>query len=200
MKKEEKKLLILNILIILLEILGFALTLKLTKSIAIQYYTEDSNLLMLITSIIFTYYLIAKKEIPKWLDILYHMAVLGLTITFLVVLFVLAPMYNFNYVGLLFNGIMLFFHTLCPILAIVTYLFFYKNKITKKHLPYTMLFTIIYSVIIIICNICRVIEGPYPFLMIYKQPIYLSIIWVIVIDGGAYLLSKGVLALKEKLK
>ena len=32
----------------------------------------------------------------------------------------------------------------------------------------------------------RVVEGPYPFLRVYEQPVYMSIIWVIVILGSAY--------------
>ena len=197
MKKDEKRFLVLNILLIILEVIGFIVTFKTTKSLQIQYFTEDSNLLMLGASLIVTYFLLAKKEIPKWLSILYHTAVLGLTITFLVVIFILAPMYKFNYSYLLFNNVMLYFHTLCPVLAIVTYLFFSKTSIEKKDLPYTMIFALLYTIIILMCNVCRVIEGPYPFLMVYKQPIIVSILWVIVIDGGAYCISNILYKLKK---
>lgn len=198
MKKKDKTLLILNIIIIILEIAGLITTIKTLGKLDLQYYTECSNIIMLITSLIYTYYLLNKKDIPKWLEILYHMAVLGLTITFLVVILVLAPMYKFIYGWLLFSGAMLYFHTLCPILAIITYLFFMKIHLNKHEIIYTMLFTIIYSVVIIVCNICHIVEGPYPFLMVYKQPVYMSILWLILIDGGAYLLSLGLYKIKNR--
>ena len=200
MKKKDKTLLILNIIMIILEIAGLITTLITLGNIELQYYTECSNILMLITSSIYTYYLLNNKNIPKWLEILYHMAVLGLTITFLVVILILAPMYNFIYGWLLFSGAMLYYHTLCPILAIITYIFFADNHLNKHEIIYTMLFTIIYSVVIIICNICHIVEGPYPFLMVYRQPVYMSILWVILLEGGAYLLSLGLYKLTKRGK
>ena len=196
MKEENKKVLILHLLMILLEIIGLITTINVMHTIDFQYYTEDSNILMLIVSLIIVYYLAFNKKIPKWLEILNHMAVLGLTITFLVVIFILAPMYKFNYTWFLFSGAMLYFHTLCPILAIITYLFFTKTNIENKYIPHTMIFTIIYSIVLIILNICKVVEGPYPFLMVHKQPVYMSILWILLIDGGAFLLSWGLLKLK----
>ena len=199
MKEENKKLLILHLLMILLELMGLITTINVMHHIEFQYYTEDSNILMLIISLIFVYYLVSNKKIPRWLEILNHMAVLGLTVTFTVVILVLAPMYNFNYLWLLFKDAMLYFHTLCPILAIITYIFFTKTSIEKKHIPNTMTFTIIYSIILIILNICQVVEGPYPFLMVYKQPIYMSIIWIILLVGGAYLLSIVLYNIKKRI-
>ena len=32
-------------------------------------------------------------------------------------------------------------------------------------------------------------EGPYPFLMVYKQPVWASVLWLIAIPGGAYLIA-----------
>ena len=93
--------------------------------------------------------------------------------------------------------VMAYHHTLCPILAIISYIFFENNKIKKKDIPYTMIFTITYTIILIICNILHIIEGPYPFLLIYKQPVYMSILWILIIDGGAYLLSKGLYIAKK---
>lgn len=199
MKKKNKILLILNIIIIILEIIGLITTIKMTGKLELKYYTECSNIIMLVASSIYVYYLLSKKDIPKWLEILYHMGVLGLSITFLVVIFILAPMYNFIYEWLLFDGGMLYFHTLCPIFAFITYIFFTNTHIEKHELPYTMMFTIVYSVVLIICNICHLTEGPYPFLKVYKQPIYMSILWVVLIDGGAYLLSKAIYKIKRQV-
>lgn len=199
MDKRDKKLLLANISIIILEIIGLTITLPVTKKIELRFYTEDSNILMLVTSIITSYYILKKKLTSRWLDVLYHMSVLGLTVTFLVVVFILGPMYKFNYAWLLFGGSMLYLHTICPIVAFITYILFYKNHINKKDLPYTMSFTVIYAVIIIICNLFHIIDGPYPFLMIYKQPIYISLLWIVLILGGAYLLSVGIYTIKRRI-
>jgi len=32
-------------------------------------------------------------------------------------------------------------------------------------------------------------NGPYPFLRVNEQPVYMSVLWVAVIMGGAYLLA-----------
>ncbi len=197
MKRKNKIAIVLNILIIILEIVGLVISTKAGGRLLIEYYTEDSNILLLIAASIYTLYLLNKKKIPRWLSILKHMAVLGVAITFLVVVFILAPMYNFNYSWMLFGGAMAYHHTLCPILAIISYIFFENNKIKKKDIPYTMIFTIAYTIILIICNILHIIEGPYPFLLIYKQPVYMSILWILIIDGGAYLLSKGLYITKK---
>ncbi len=197
MKLEDKKVLICHLLMILLEIMGLVTTYEINNFIDIRYYTEDSNILMLIVSLLFTYYFLSNKKIPKWLVVLEHMAVLGLTVTFLVVIFILAPMFKYNYSWLLFKDAMLYQHTLCPILAIITFLFISKSHIDKKNLPYTMAFTILYSIVLIILNIFQVVEGPYPFLMVHKQPIYMSIIWLLTIDGGALLISWGLHKIKE---
>ena len=198
MKKKENRALYLNIIIIVLEIIGLIVYIKKTKTLSIEFYTIDSNILMLVASSIYTYYILQNKKIPEWLNILKHMAVLGLSITFLVVIFILAPMSKFNYGMLLFKDSMLYQHTLCPILAFISFIFFEKNTMKKDHLLYTMMFTIIYSVVIIICNILHIIKGPYQFLYIYEQPIYMSILWIVLIDGGAYLLSKGLYKIKKR--
>jgi len=199
MNKKKNITLYLNILIIILELIGLFITLKTAHKIEIKYYTECSNIMMLITSFLLTCYLLKKKTIPKWLNILTHMSVLGLTVTFLVVLFILSPMYNFNYGLLLFRGSMLYFHTLCPIISIITYFFSSQIHIAKKEIKYTMLFTIIYSIVILLLNIFRILEGPYPFLMVYKQPIYMSIIWILLLEGGAYLLSIVLYKIKKRI-
>jgi len=199
MNKKKNITLYLNILIIILELIGLFITLKTAHKIEIKYYTECSNIMMLITSFLLTCYLLKKKTIPKWLNILTHMSVLGLTVTFLVVLFILSPMYNFNYGLLLFRGSMLYFHTLCPIISIITYFFSSQIHIAKKEIKYTMLFTIIYSIVILLLNIFRILEGPYPFLMVYKQPIYMSIIWIILLEGSAYLLSIVLYKIKKRI-
>jgi hypothetical protein len=181
---------LLNILIVFLEIIGFVITYVINKKISIEFYTEDSNILALITSSIFVIYMLNKKEIPRWLKLLKYATTICLSVTFIVVIFILAPMYNFNYPYLLFYNSLLYQHLLCPILSIITFTYFdnlgdfnIKDNFTSLSL------TLLYAIILIILNILKLVIGPYPFLMVYEQSILISIIWFIIIFTLAYLIG-----------
>ena len=111
MKKRRISLTI-NLIIIVFEIIGFLYSYLTSNKIAIEYYTEDSNILLLICCSFYVYYILRSKAIPKWLHTFKYIATACVSVTFLVVLFILAPMYNFNYGWLLFGGTMLFHHTI----------------------------------------------------------------------------------------
>ena len=59
---------IINILIIILEIIGFVLVINQIGVKSLEYYTEDSNFLLLLSSILFLVYLSLDKEFPSWLQ------------------------------------------------------------------------------------------------------------------------------------
>ena len=179
-----------NLMIVVFEIISLIVDYVSNNKILVEYYTEDSNILLLVCCAIYSYYLILNKSIPKWLHIFKYIATLCVAVTFFVVLFILLPMYNFNVLGLLFYKSLLFEHTLCPILAIITFLYYDNLKVYKnKEFYLSFSFTIIYAIIIIILNIFNVVEGPYPFLMINKQPIIISILWLVIIFGFIYVIS-----------
>ncbi|MBQ3325681.1 hypothetical protein IJG79_00825 [Candidatus Saccharibacteria bacterium] len=123
-KDRQKYSLLFNLLVIWLEIIGFIILLLSAHRIPFEYFTVDSNLLAFITSIIFVVYIMRGLEIPHWLRILKYVSTACLAITFLVVIFVLAPMYNMNYGFLLFHNELLYQHFLCPIFYILTFLIF----------------------------------------------------------------------------
>lgn len=187
---------IINTLIIIFELIGFFVTYKNNNSILIEFYTEESNLLLMFTSLIFIYYLIRKKRCPKWLSILKYISTTCVTITLLVVIFVLIPMSHFDFISLLFKNTMLYHHTICPLLGIITFLFFDDlGKFDNNDVKYGISLTIVYAIVMIILNIIGKIEGPYPFLMVMKQSIIESIVWIVVILGFAYLIAKYLLKL-----
>ena len=189
MKKRSISL-ILNLLIISFELIGFIFSYLYNHRIAIEFFTEDSNILMLICSCIFVYYCVYNKAIPKWLHTFKYLATTCISVTFLVVLFILIPMGNYNFYAFLFNGTLLFHHTLCPLLAIITFLFFDNLKIYKQKSEYLSIsFILLYGFIAIILNIFNIIEGPYPFLMVRRQPILISFIWAIIIIGFSYVIA-----------
>ena len=181
--KNKKKALIINIIILILEVITFSYTYITNHSIAIEYYTIDSNLLALLTSLLF---IIFYKQDNNIIKDLRFITTTALTLTFLVVIFILCPMYNFNYKGLMLENNFLVFHTLVPILSIISYLLF-ETKSNKNYLGFV--FTIIYSIILIILNVLNIIVGPYPFLEVKNQGIIMSMFWCILIVGGSYLIG-----------
>ena len=190
----KKKSIICNSLIIILELIALIHYYNRVHTLSIEFYTMDSNILALITSLLFIIFINKDYE---WIKDLRFITTSCLTVTFIVVVMVLCPMYNFNYQYFMFGDEMLYLHTLCPIISIISYIFFEK-KSNKKYLG--VLVTIIYAIILIILNIKKIVDGPYPFLKVYEQPIYMSILWFFIIIGGS--LGIGILLniLNDKTK
>ena len=186
----NKKSLIFNLIIVILEIIGFIVTLNINHKISYEYYTEDSNILALFSSLLFVIYLISKKKIPRWLQLFKYMTTICLTVTFLVVILILAPMYQFNYGFLLFHNSLLYQHLLCPVLSIIVFIFFDDISILKiKDTFIGISLTILYAVVLIVLNFFELVSGPYPFLMVHNQSIFMSIFWLIIILGLTYLIA-----------
>lgn len=198
-KKEYRSLwvsLIINAAIVVLEIIASIVRFSYSKDSLFVFYTRDSNLILMIASLILmTFEIIKLKKdtvIPRWVYFLKFMAVGLTTITFIVVVFILCPL-MFNQYGiksfyqLLCTRDMLYHHLLCPILAFVSFVFFEKNqKIRIKNCIIALIPTLLYGAIMIVLVLLHKINPPYPFLDVYHQPIYMSIIWIIVIFGASF--------------
>lgn len=170
------------------------------------FFTDYSNMLSLFAAAFMCIYLWDQIKngtpIPMWLRLLKYMAVCSLTITMLVVVFVLSPMIGKG--GLRWSmlyGDMLYHHFLCPVLAIILFLFFeHEPTLEKKHIYYGLILVGIYAAVFIVLNLLRIVEGPYPFLKYYQQPIYMSLFYTVVIPGGAYLIALGLQKLNTVMK
>ena len=201
MKKVGWLAIVLNLLIVILEIVGLVLTIQESGGVPVQFYTEDSNLLIMLVAGLYVFFALGKSKIPKWLVVLKQIATVGLAVTFLVVILILAPMYEFNYGFLLFHNTLLYYHTLCPILGIITFLWCDQlGKLPKKISWYGISFTIVYAIVLIILNLLRVVVGPYPFLRVFEQPVVMSVVWTVVIMGLAYLISLGLTVGYKKIR
>lgn len=191
---KKKLALIINIIIILVEIFAFGRSLFTDHNIAVEYYTNDSNIIALISSLLFVIFYKKEREFVK--DIRF-VATSCLTVTFLVVIFILCPMYDFNYKLLMFTDNFLVFHTIVPILSIISYIAL-EDRSSKNYL--CLVFTILYSLIIIPLNIFNIVDGPYPFLKINTQGILTTILWGSIIIVGNYLIGIGLNYLNKKIK
>ena len=187
---KKKASLVFNILIVLFEILGIIETIILNHKISFEYYTEDSNILALISSTLFVIYLLKKNRIPRWLQVFKYMTTICLTITFVVVLTVLGPMNNFDYSFLLFSKALFIQHLICPILAFITFTLF--DDIKPLHIIDNVIglfSTLVYSLVLIILNMFEIVTGPYPFLMVREQELSMSIAWCIALFAISYLIA-----------
>lgn len=161
----------------------------------LQYYTVDSNILMVICCVLDILYQCREQKDQKkliWIKQLKYIGVCCMTITFCVVLFVLAPMGGLEgYRRIFFEGALKYQHFLCPILTLVSYLVVDRFQITlKRGMIHRALFvTILYAVVITSLNIAKIIYGPYPFLYVYEQSVGMSVLWFLIITGIGYLVA-----------
>ena len=186
---------VLSVIIIILEIIALIVCYN-SFGINLAYYTIDSNIFLLISTIL---YLLTINNVPKIVQLLKYSSTLSVFITFLVVVFVLYPMYDFNFQFMFLDGPNLYMHVLCPLLAVISFIFFDSNEIENslKNNLRSLYFTIIYAIILISLNILNVVSGPYPFLKVNQQSPLMSVFWIVLILGGALILSKALLFLKD---
>ena len=194
MKTTHKNInILINLLIIILEIMGFVLVFKEMGITSLEYYTEDSNLLLLLSSIIILIQISKNNEIPSWFKSFRYIAIVSTTLTLIIVLTVLSWTTDLGLYHLLFHESMLYHHTLCPVLAILSFVF--VERYDNLHTIHGLYFTAVYGIIMIILNSLKIVEGPYPFLLVHNQPIIHSIIWTALIFAITYaialILKKG---------
>lgn len=186
----------LNVLLIVLEIIALIQYWIGTGSIGFVYYTIDSNIFVLIAAVL---YLITRKNVPKAVQLAKYSSTLSVLITLLIVVFVLYPMSNFDFEFLFLKNSAFLMHALCPILATISFLFFEKSSLDNslKNNLRSLYFTIVYAIVLISLNILKVVSGPYPFLKVYDQPVFMSVLWIVGIFCFAFILSRILMRLNE---
>lgn len=191
-----------NLVLAVFEVIGVVLMNELYLSYGkepwtwLWYYTQLSNIYSLFAAIAIVFFesknLIQNKDnTPKIMKIIKFSVVCCLTETLLVTMFVLAPLGMMGgFVPLMFEGPNLYHHLLCPLIAFLSFIFLEgKVYITIKHTILSMIPTLIYGIVAVALNLLRIWHGPYPFLYVYEQPIYMSLVYTVVVLGGAYLIS-----------
>ena len=170
-----------------------------------RFYTVDSNILVGIVSLILIIFEVRLKkekikEIPKWVYNLKLMGVAGITLTFLVTLVFLSPMYGFY---AMYNNSNLFYHLIIPILSLISYICFenYDNKYRYALLGMIPMF--IYSIYYTTEIFLHLENGKptwecdfYGFLQGNMMNIFITIP---VIFAGTYVLSLIIVILNKKV-
>jgi len=209
MSKKQRNLkiacLAVNILLVIMEAIGLVLMVKLYQSYNLhpigwlKYYTQLSNIFSMLAAMAVVFFtardLIKNTDsIPFIVRLVKFSSTCCLTETFLVTMFVLAPMGMMGgFIPIMFEGPNLYHHFLCPIMSVLSLCLLEKGeKLTINHCIYAMIPTLIYGTFSITLNILKIWHGPYPFLYVYEQPFYMSLFWAVVILGGAFAITLGV--------
>lgn len=194
-KENNKKAWTLDVMIIIFSAIGTIWEIWENGWGMLRYYTVDSNIFIAVCcffDIIWQGNNKERRERAAWIKNLKYIATCCMMLTFFVVVFILAPMGGVaGLIQILTEGGLLFHHTLCPIAAIIS---FYKVDCKQfklnKYMTYIgMIPTVFYAIVVVILNIKRKIHGPYPFLYVYEQDIWVSAMWILVILGLAYVIG-----------
>lgn len=151
-----------------------------------RYYTNISNLLAGIMAVVTLIYMMLGKNMPRVVVIIKLAATVMLSITFLVVIFYLAPFvsgwkifYNPRH--------SLFVHCLTPILVVFEYLMLADIKTNSFDEVFQSSTTLIYAIIaiIVVLKLGDDKYAPYPFLAVNEQNPVLTILFIIFFIGFA---------------
>ena len=201
-----------NFLIVYFETIAVPMSWAMGGTIMFTMYTELSNIfngaVCLLVGLWQMSCIFTGRELPLWLKRLKFMATSCLLLTFLTVVFVLAPM---NGEGglymLLCTSSMLYHHLLNPMAALLSYLLLEREPhLPRSDVRWALLPTLAYAAVILPLNILRVgqvwwalvptilyglydlhgnitgtIDGPYPFMRVYDQTIQETLMWFTII-------------------
>lgn len=161
------------------------------------YYTQDSNLFLGITSLLYVIALariLRKKatQIPFWIRRLRYFSICCISVTLFVVLLILAPMAKplGGLKWILFTDAMLYQHLLSPVIAIAAFLLLEKSpELRFKETFYALIPTLIYAAVIYPLNIAGIVDGPYPFLQVGNMSLGMSVLWFFIVLFLSYALA-----------
>lgn len=197
MTKNNKLALGSNILLIVLA--GLGLYFSIVDKNAFLYYSDNAGMFALSSSIIYVIVILTKKE-PNFLSLaLRYVSTTCLVLT-LVGTFYVATTTGENYLDSFIKGSHLFNNLLCPIVSFVSFTIFEGDRRLnkKKTIWYALIPTVIYGIIMLVCNLTNTFTGPYSFMMINDNPVYVTVIVVIVTIVLNYVIGRFLLLSNQK--
>ena len=191
----KKAVITINTIIVILEIVAlihdcYAFGIRL-----FEWYTVDSNVLQLVVSALILRFTLKGEDIPKFVTTMHFVSAVGLTVTFIIAAFVLAPQGGVAYYFL--SDVAPINHFIGPLLSVISLIFLEKvEKLSIKVIIWPAVMSLIYGVICLILNAVHMLDGPYFFLQIHEQSATTIILWFAIIA----VLCVGLAALYYKLK
>lgn len=197
MTKNNKLALGSNILLIVLA--GLGLYFSIVDKNAFLYYSDNAGMFALSSSIIYVIVVLTKKE-PNFLSLaLRYVSTTCLVLT-LVGTFYVATTTGENYLDSFIKGSYLFNNLLCPIVSFVSFTMFEGDRRLnkKKTIWYALIPTVIYGIIMLVCNVSNTFTGPYSFMMINDNPVYVTVVVFIVTIILNYVIGRFLLLSNQK--
>ncbi len=190
-----------NLLLALLGAVGLIISILTMGLQLFSFYTQLSNIFCLCSALLYLFYY-KKEDIPQWVKKLRYFGTCTVTVTFLVVVFILAPMFTDileGYRHMFFDGANFFYHVSCPILAFISFVFLEKEiTISWTDTFRALIPTVLYAFVAILLNVLHVLDGPYPFLRVYNQSILASVFWCVAILLVAWVIALVVRGLHNR--
>lgn len=197
MTKNNKLALGSNILLIVLA--GLGLYFSIVDKNAFLYYSDNAGMFALSSSIIYVIVVLTKKE-PNFLSLaLRYVSTTCLVLT-LFGTFYVATTTGENYLDSFIKGSHLFNNLLCPIVSFVSFTMFEGDRRLnkKKTIWYALIPTVIYGIIMLVCNVSNTFTGPYSFMMINDNPVYVTVVVFIVTIILNYVIGRFLLLSNQK--
>ena len=179
MTKRKNIALILNILAFILGSVGIIYRLAKSFDDFFLYYTQISNVIAVISSAIFIVFRnTGNVKLRTFSVCARYLGACMLTMTFLVVVCIFVPFGTPESTNRLLgsvNGVL--HHIACPVISVVSYIFFEDGVKTRRAILIPFISTAIYAFTIYTLNFLRLAGAPYPFFEVYKHPVPELIAW-----------------------
>ena len=180
-KKQHNIALALNIAAFVLGSVGIGFRLTHSLSDFFLYYTQISNVIAVISSAM---YIVCRntqnKRLRGAVTASRYLGACMLTMTFLVVVCIFVPfgteVTTRRLLGSV-NGIL--HHIVCPLVSVISYIFFEDGVKTRRALLIPFTATAIYAFTVYTLNFLRLAEAPYPFFEVYDHPVPELIAWFV---------------------
>lgn len=186
--RNRRTAIIINSILIVLEIIAFIHDCTEFGLSMFKWYTIDSNILQLFVSALVVYYCVKCRPLPGILTVLHFISAVGLTVTFLIAAFVLAPEGGIRYYFI--DNVAPINHLIGPVLSVISLLALEKTeKLPMRVIIWPAGMSLLYGVICLILNAVRKLDGPYFFLQVHEQPVGVIVMWFGIIAALCILLA-----------
>ena len=136
-----------------------------------MYYTFISNAISAVASL-----LVLVFGLKYFVEVIRYLSVCMMVMTFFVTTCILIPLSK-GRLKFLYKGSGLFQHFICPVLSVVTYVFF-ENRVPTYWAWLPVVVTLAYGVTMVLINNAGKVDGPYPFFQIKKYGTKKIVLWM----------------------
>lgn len=121
-----------------------------------RYFTTDSNILAAVASLLWLIFRLSGRKVPAWITVLKFTGTVAVSITFLVVVFFLAPMGvlgggGFQTVLMYFSGAVFVLHFTTPVLSFISTVLLEKEPaLSRLQAAWGVVPTVVYGVVYLV--------------------------------------------------